>query len=246
MDKVHKPSPSETIILYSSSLNTTLHSLHSLNVLEIRGTTGETKVLEPFHPSMTSMTFQSKITQSQLKSNLGRGTMDKQMSFLAPSVYLRPQNSSALELWATVRWHVRWDEPQPQILHEGIRRQFWLEDFSSLHEETHNGIAKCQHWDLLPPYPRSTPLPWRRKQASLKRQSISDCKAWPCTEQLTTCKIWGLHGGNYEECRLLGYKNLVRTSQEKHYVSFTEPSRLMLCKIWGYHGCHYEECLLGY
>jgi hypothetical protein len=21
------------------------------------------------------------------------------------------------------------------------------------------------------------------------------------------CKIWGFHGGGYEECRLLGYKN---------------------------------------
>jgi hypothetical protein len=61
------------------------------------------------------------------------------------------------------------------------------------------------------------------------------------------CKIWGLHGGNYEECRLLGYKNPVRTSQETHYVSATEPSQLMLCKIWDVHGGNYEECrLLGY
>jgi hypothetical protein len=28
------------------------------------------------------------------------------------------------------------------------------------------------------------------------------------------CKIWGFHGGDYEECRLLGYKTPVRTSQE--------------------------------
>jgi hypothetical protein len=28
------------------------------------------------------------------------------------------------------------------------------------------------------------------------------------------CKIFGFHGGDYEECRLLGYKNPVRTSQE--------------------------------
>jgi hypothetical protein len=33
------------------------------------------------------------------------------------------------------------------------------------------------------------------------------------------------------ECRLLGYKNPVRTSQETHYVSATESSQLMLCKI---------------
>jgi hypothetical protein len=36
------------------------------------------------------------------------------------------------------------------------------------------------------------------------------------------CKIRGFHGGNYEECRLLGYKNPVRTSQVTHYVSATE------------------------
>jgi hypothetical protein len=28
------------------------------------------------------------------------------------------------------------------------------------------------------------------------------------------CKIWGFDGGDYEECRLLGYKTPVRTSQE--------------------------------
>jgi hypothetical protein len=39
------------------------------------------------------------------------------------------------------------------------------------------------------------------------------------------------HGGYYEECRLLGYKSPVRTSQETHYISTTESSRLMLCKI---------------
>jgi hypothetical protein len=60
------------------------------------------------------------------------------------------------------------------------------------------------------------------------------------------CKIWGFHGGDYEECRLLRYRNQVRTSQETHYFSATEPSRLMLCKIWGFHGGDYEECrLLG-
>jgi hypothetical protein len=61
------------------------------------------------------------------------------------------------------------------------------------------------------------------------------------------CKIWGFHGGDYEEYRLLGYKNPVRTSQETHYVSTTEFSQLMLCKIWGFHDGDYEECrLLGY
>jgi hypothetical protein len=52
---------------------------------------------------------------------------------------------------------------------------------------------------------------------------------------------------NYEESRLLGYKHIVRTSQETHYLSATESSQLMLCKIWGLHGSDYEECrLLGY
>jgi hypothetical protein len=37
----------------------------------------------------------------------------------------------------------------------------------------------------------------------------------------TSLKIGGLHDGDYEECRLLGYKNPVRTSQETHYVSAT-------------------------
>jgi hypothetical protein len=59
-------------------------------------------------------------------------------------------------------------------------------------------------------------------------------------------KIWGFHGGEYEECRLLKYKNSVRTSKETHYVSATEPSRLMLCKIWGFHDGDYEKSrLLG-
>jgi hypothetical protein len=34
-----------------------------------------------------------------------------------------------------------------------------------------------------------------------------------------------------EECRLLGYKNAVHTSQETHYISATKPNQLMLCMI---------------
>jgi hypothetical protein len=61
------------------------------------------------------------------------------------------------------------------------------------------------------------------------------------------CKIWGFHGGDYEEFRLLGYKTPVRTSQETHYVSTIQSSQLMLCKIWGFHGSDYEEWrVLGY
>jgi hypothetical protein len=61
------------------------------------------------------------------------------------------------------------------------------------------------------------------------------------------CKIWGFHGGDYEECPLLRYKNPVCTSQETHYVSATEPRQLMIYKIWGFHGGDYEEWRLqGY
>jgi hypothetical protein len=49
------------------------------------------------------------------------------------------------------------------------------------------------------------------------------------------CKIWGVHGGDYEECRLMGYKNQVHTSQETHYVSATDRGRLIFCNIWGFH-----------
>jgi hypothetical protein len=51
------------------------------------------------------------------------------------------------------------------------------------------------------------------------------------SSQLMLCNICGFHGGDYEEFRLMGYKNPVRTSQETHYVSATEYSQLMLCKM---------------
>jgi hypothetical protein len=66
-------------------------------------------------------------------------------------------------------------------------------------------------------------------------------------ENLKSCKIWRFHGCNDEEYCLLGYKNPVCTSQETHYSSATEPSRLLLFKIWCFDGFNNEErCLLGY
>jgi hypothetical protein len=60
-------------------------------------------------------------------------------------------------------------------------------------------------------------------------------------------RIWSFRDGNYEEFHFLWYKIPVRTSQETHYVSATEPSRLMLCKILDFHGGDHEEYrLLGY
>jgi hypothetical protein len=59
-------------------------------------------------------------------------------------------------------------------------------------------------------------------------------------------KIRGFHGSDYEEWRILVYKNPVRTSQEKLYVSATESSLLMPYKMWGFHGGDYKECrILG-
>jgi hypothetical protein len=83
------------------------------------------------------------------------------------------------------------------------------------------------------------------------RSSYCDASVRKITPQITgklrQLKIWGFHGSDYEECRLLGYKNTVRTSRETHYTSATGSSQLMLCKIWGFHGGDYKECrLLGY
>jgi hypothetical protein len=62
------------------------------------------------------------------------------------------------------------------------------------------------------------------------------------SNRLLLYKVWGFHGGDYEECSVLEYKIPVRTSQMTHYVTATELSRLMLCKIWGFHVGDYEEC----
>jgi hypothetical protein len=60
------------------------------------------------------------------------------------------------------------------------------------------------------------------------------------------CEILGFYGGDCVECRIKGYENPVRTSEETHYVSAADPSQLMLCTICGFHGGDYEECrLLG-
>jgi hypothetical protein len=57
--------------------------------------------------------------------------------------------------------------------------------------------------------------------------------------------IWGFHGSDYVELRLLGYNNSA-LPHRRHTISATEPSRLMLCKIWGFHGGDYEGIrLLG-
>jgi hypothetical protein len=44
------------------------------------------------------------------------------------------------------------------------------------------------------------------------------------------CQIWDFHGCDYEECHLLGYKTPV-VPHRKHYVSTTEPSRLVHVRL---------------
>jgi hypothetical protein len=78
----------------------------------------------------------------------------------------------------------------------------------------------------------------RREQAQTVRHTREQYTWRPPVETTvsgyTTLQTTGLQhrsGTDYEECRLLGYKNPLRTSQETYYVSATESSQLMLCKI---------------
>jgi hypothetical protein len=82
---------------------------------------------------------------------------------------------------------------------------------------------------------------WNIKPSSYLTESHYFSATEP--SQFMLCKIYGFHGGNYEECRLLRYKNSVRTSQEIRYVSATEPNRFMLCKICGFHDDGYAVFL---
>jgi hypothetical protein len=61
------------------------------------------------------------------------------------------------------------------------------------------------------------------------------------SDQNKSCMVWRFHGGDYEECSLLGYKTQVRISQET-YISATEPSGLTLCKTWDFNSGECEEC----
>jgi hypothetical protein len=60
------------------------------------------------------------------------------------------------------------------------------------------------------------------------------------------CKIWGFQGCDCGDCRLLRYRNPIRTSHEAHYVSAAEPNRLRLCKIWGSHGSDWRNIVSWY
>jgi hypothetical protein len=68
-------------------------------------------------------------------------------------------------------------------------------------------------WDIKTPF-----VPYKKHTTS------------PEHSQLMLCHIWVFMAVTMKNARLLGY-NPVRTSQETHYFSNTETSRLMLCKI---------------
>jgi hypothetical protein len=95
---------------------------------------------------------------------------------------------------------------------------------------------------------RPDPSPRHNAQAITHADSLAFTSMLVHTSMIIKLyKIWSFHGSDYEECRLLGFKNPFRTSQETHYFSTTQSSRLMLCNISGCHGSDYEECrLLGY
>jgi hypothetical protein len=71
-----------------------------------------------------------------------------------------------------------------------------------------------------------------------RRQITSPLQSQP----LMICKKWRFPAGDYEEYRLLGYKNPVRTSQETHYLSRDQPVNSI--QITVFHGSDYEECCL--
>jgi hypothetical protein len=89
-------------------------------------------------------------------------------------------------------------------------------------------VILSTRWRSLP----HSPSVKRRKVAYHYTRSPGTSKSvwiWAeCTElnDKEQCKIWGFHGGDYEECSLPRYKNPARTSQETHYVSATESSQL--------------------
>jgi hypothetical protein len=86
----------------------------------------------------------------------------------------------------------------------------------------HRSIASPgSHTTASPKFPLSLALNGYKRALH-----VEDCVSWSRKWSVGLRQI-----GHYEECRLLGYENPVRTSQETQYVSATELSQLMLCKI---------------
>jgi hypothetical protein len=75
---------------------------------------------------------------------------------------------------------------------------------------------------------------WRSDWTINRTLRESNLNVCPKRKTFRLYKIWGVHGGDYEECRLLGYKIPIHISQGKHYVSATDSSRLMICKSLGF------------
>jgi hypothetical protein len=129
-----------------------------------------------------------------------------------------------------------WNQPEERaLLPWGLAVRY---DVTGDHNSGHNGTSVsrlcCRHlanWSVT--------LTNLNNDCTVRRKTV--------TRHALLEIFRGFHGGDYEERRLLGYKNPVHTSQETHYVSATESSRLMLCNIWGFHGGDYDEfSILGY
>jgi hypothetical protein len=108
---------------------------------------------------------------------------------------------------------------------------------SRLHDRSH--IPQCQAQDTSGD--RRLPPTWA---AGVDGSSAGRQVTFLATIFRASVRNLSLNWQNTEEYRRLGYINLVRTSQETHYVSVTAPSRLWLCKIRSFHGGDYEECCL--
>jgi hypothetical protein len=122
-------------------------------------------------------------------------------------------------------WVLHIPPPRPIVAAEAA--------YTKLHVDSTNQHRKLRRGVHRGAFVRCCMEPWRLASAVL-RLSLT---------------LWHLRfpGGDYEQRSTLGYKYLVRTSYETHYISATQPSRLMLCNIWGFHDGDYEwSRLLGY
>jgi hypothetical protein len=148
-------------------------------------------------------------------------------------------------LWIT--WHGHFTATHGRV--RNLASLTRISDISLEYDTTTGSITVFGNLGLtelrVSPYPVSPFLCFRtvRVDRSLAISTVTCRMTWVrfAASGDFSCKIWGIHSGEYEERRLLWYKNPLCTSQETHYVSTTEPGQLMLCKIWGIHSGEYEE-----
>jgi hypothetical protein len=130
--------------------------------------------------------------------------------------------ATSMSQWWWRRWieTVTWGPEQVLVreIHFGAGHSFGMVRFSNS-TNTSSSVVRSLMQHLVD-------NPWNSKTQILYYLSLS--RRW----------LWKL--------RLLECKNPVRTWQETHYSSATEPIRLMPRKTSGFHGGDYEECVLWY